>query len=276
MLTHGAAEGPEGLQASSGQADEGRGHRGDHDRQADLQHRLHAARHALRRVSRRRRCSAPRSRRANVDDIKTLPGVKHAFVVEGGTNLQELVARRGDRGRQLVAGELGAQEAQGDVGAHPTASQSSEGFQAKADELGKGAYSTQAAHRRRRREGVCRRRREGRRGRLHRIRSSRTRRSSPELRGAVQGRQARSVGAEPDAGRPVSASWRARCGHPGARHHAAHDEGGRRIRPRLTNDYVAEAACDRQAGPGVPVKLLWTREDDMRHDFYRPGGLSTT
>jgi isoquinoline 1-oxidoreductase beta subunit len=43
---------------------------------------------------------------------------------------------------------------------------------------------------------------------------------------------------------------------------------------RLEDDYVRQAVQLAKAHPGSPIKMTWTREEDMTHDFPRPLGMA--
>jgi isoquinoline 1-oxidoreductase subunit beta len=48
------------------------------------------------------------------------------------------------------------------------------------------------------------------------------------------------------------------------------DPGGGFGRRGGAQDYVHQATAIAKAMPGIPVKMIWSREEDMAHDFYRP------
>jgi isoquinoline 1-oxidoreductase subunit beta len=208
--------------------------------------------------------------RANLDEVRAVPGVRHAFVVEGGTALNGLLpgvaivadswwTARTTRDRVL--------QVEWDEG--PTASQSSDGFAREAK-----VRADAGAERSLRRDGDpeaalrsasrvveaeyfypflshaplepqnCSAHFED--GKLQIWAPTQT----PE---AGLGLVSRTLGMVPE---DITIHL-TRCG------------GG--FGRRLSNDYMVEAAWIARE-TGVPVKLLWSREEDVRHDFYRPAG----
>jgi len=41
---------------------------------------------------------------------------------------------------------------------------------------------------------------------------------------------------------------------------------------RIMNDYLIECVAIARKAPGIPIKLTWTRTQDLQHDYYRAGG----
>jgi len=208
---------------------------------------------------------------SNIDQIKAMPGVKHAFVVDGTTNLQGLMP-----GVAIVAdswwqAESARKKLNVTWAEHPTSAQSSEAYQAKADELGKGAYATKL-----RTDGD--------------VEKAFAAPGAKVVEGSYFYPFIAHAPLEPQncvahwqngklelwAPSQTPAAGLAICAQTlGIQQsditmHLMKTGGG--FGRRLTNDYVVESAwISKQIN--TPVKLLWTREDDMGHDMFRPAGF---
>jgi isoquinoline 1-oxidoreductase beta subunit len=210
---------------------------------------------------------------ANLDEIKALPGVKHAFLIEGQTaDIHGLMP-----GVAIVADHFWSAESARrklkvtwDEGA--TAQQSTTAFAARAQEL-----STQAPAVSLYSEGDVDATLQGTGVTL--VEAAYEYPFLPHASLEPQSCVAKwtdnkiemwSPSQTPSAGRALVAKS---LGVPEADITVHMLQTGGSFGRRLTNDYMVEAAAIAKQIPGTPVKVQWSREDDTQHDHYRPGGF---